>query len=129
MTQTEFENRTGIQVSASEFDQIHEIYMNCGDMDKDMFCKEYKKVMGNPIVNALSFNVSHAQSKVDTLIRKEKNMAMFLADQAEKWGATDLRDEAIRMMGAEKYLAYKIEHGFNLWQLDRDLLVGILTNN
>ena len=56
-------------------------------------------------------------------------MAMFLADQAEKWSATDLRDEAIRMMGAEKYLAYKIEHGFNLWQLDRDLLVGILTNN
>ena len=53
---------------------------------------------------------------------------MFLADQAEKWGASDLREEAIRMMGAEKYLAYKIQMGFNLWQLDRDLLIGILNN-
>lgn len=43
MTRNEFETRTLVAVSATEFDAINEVYMN-SDLDKDEFCKMWKKM-------------------------------------------------------------------------------------
>ena len=43
MTRKEFEECTGLQVSAVEFCTINDIYMAAGEMDKDTFCKEWKQ--------------------------------------------------------------------------------------
>ena len=53
-------------------------------------------------------------------------MTVFLIQQAEKWGASDLRDKVIEIMGAREYIAYKINHDLNLWQRDKDLIVELL---
>lgn len=57
---------------------------------------------------------------------QKAEMTVFLIEQAEKWGATDLREKAIEIMGAKEYIAYKIDHDLNLWQLDKDLILQLL---
>ena len=49
MTQKEFEERTKISTTAGEFEQVHDIYMACGDnMDKDEFCSLWKEKTSVP---------------------------------------------------------------------------------
>lgn len=43
MLQQEFEQLTGIKVSAEDFKTINEMYMNAGNIDQPTFCKAYKK--------------------------------------------------------------------------------------
>lgn len=43
MTQIEFTQRVGIEVSAKEFEAINEVYMN-SDLDKDAFCRIWVKM-------------------------------------------------------------------------------------
>ena len=51
MTKQEFENRTQVEVSNSEFNKINEFYMTC-ECDKDMFCKMWCKMNDNRVKNA-----------------------------------------------------------------------------
>lgn len=43
MTQIEFTQRVGIEVSVKEFEAINEVYMNSG-LDKDAFCRIWVKM-------------------------------------------------------------------------------------
>ena len=51
MTQQEFFNRTGVEVSNKEFEAINEVYMN-SDLDKDEFCKMWVKMNKTRVQNA-----------------------------------------------------------------------------
>lgn len=51
MTQQEFEQRTGVQVSSIEFNVINEFYMTC-ECDKDVFCKMWCKMNANRVKDA-----------------------------------------------------------------------------
>ena len=62
--------------------------------------------------------------KIDADIYRD--MGYYLADQAEKWSATDLRDKAIEILGEKEYIAYKLASGHNLWAADRDLILTII---
>lgn len=45
MTKQEFEKRTGVEVSAYEFECINFVYMQAdADCDKDVFCRMWKKM-------------------------------------------------------------------------------------
>ena len=59
-------------------------------------------------------------------IAEHDEMAEFLVEQAEKWSATDIRATAIEMLGASGYLRKKIEKGYDLWVVDRELLIALL---
>jgi hypothetical protein len=51
MTQQEFFNRTGVEVSNNEFLAINEVYNN-SDLDKDEFCKMWVKMNKTRVQNA-----------------------------------------------------------------------------
>ena len=51
MTQQEFFNRTGVEVSNDEFWAINEMYNNC-EVDKDEFCKFWCKMNPARVNNA-----------------------------------------------------------------------------
>ena len=57
------------------------------------------------------------------LTNDKLNLVIFLIEQAEKWSASDLREKAIEIVGAKKYLSYKIAHNMNLWDADKELLI------
>ena len=65
MTQQEFKNRTGVEISYQEFNAIHEVYVN-SDLDKDGFCKMWVKMNTTRV----------AQAKVEAERQAEKE-AMF----------------------------------------------------
>ena len=139
MTQKEFEDRTKLSVTADEFDAIDDMYMACGDnIDKDKFCSLYMTKDGRLTLMA---EMAKQRKKADEALRVAKNevrqaeedmlkfqsgLADWLTEQAEKWAATDLRDKAIQILGAREYLRRKIKRGYNLWEVDKELLTELL---
>ena len=63
---------------------------------------------------------------VRELYEERKCLENFLIEQAEKWSALDLREKAITMIGEREYLRRKLAKGYNLWELDKELLDEIL---
>lgn len=119
MTQKEFEERTGLKLSADGYTEVEECYMNT-ELDKDAFCKLWVE---NP--DALR-EIETKTVLVRELYEERKSLANFLIDQAEKWSASDLREKAIAMIGEKEYLRRKIARGYNLWDADKELLDNIL---
>lgn len=64
MTQQEFENRVKMTVSASEFEAINEVYMNC-DLDKDEFCKGWVKMNKSRVAKAEAERKAEEQRQAD----------------------------------------------------------------
>lgn len=119
MTQKEFEERTGLKLSADGYTEVEECYMNT-ELDKDAFCKLW---MENP--SALK-EIEKKTVLVRKLYEERKNLVNFLIEQAEKYSSTDLRGKAIEMIGEREYLRRKIAKGFNLWEADKEMLLEIL---
>ena len=67
MTQQEFTNRTGLTPTAEEFATIHRIYMACATLDKDEFCRDYKKHGMSRIITELLGNIISEERKVDSI--------------------------------------------------------------
>lgn len=65
-------------------------------------------------------------NELDELRGQKNEMIDFLIEQAEKWSASDLRQAAIEMIGKKEYLRRKMEKGFNLWELDKEILLEVL---
>lgn len=126
MTQKEFEERIGHEVTGDEFESANAIYMAAGDMDKDTFCKDYEKHKGSEIMLVLFERADLLSDKLHVLNNERDELADFLIDQAERYSASELRDKAIAMMGEREYLRRKIKRGYNLWEADRELLAEIL---
>lgn len=119
MTQKEFEERTGLKLTADNYTEVETCYMNT-DLDKDTFCELWVK---NP--TALK-EIERKTVLVRELYEERKCLSNFLIDQAEKWSASDLREKAITMIGEREYLRRKLAKGYNLWKLDKELLDEIL---
>lgn len=130
MNKQEFIDRTGLTPTDEEYVTIEAIYMAAESLDKDEFCREYKKHGNSSLVKSLFNEVKEWESLANTATNdfylKEREYAIFLVEQAEKWSASDLRDKAIAMLGAKKYLIYKLDRGFNLWEEDKQLLIKML---
>lgn len=133
MNKQEFIERTGLTPTIEEYETIEALYMAAGEMDKDEFCKEYKKHGASRLVSVLfketkvlKGQLEEANNIIEDLHEQKSQMLDFLVEQAEKWSASDLREKAIKILGAKEYLRRKVEKGFNLWELDRQLLVEIL---
>lgn len=119
MTQKEFEERTGLKLSADGYTEVEECYMNT-DLDKNVFCKLWVE---NPVVLK---EIERKTVLARELYEERKCLANFLIEQAEKWSASDLREKVISLIGEREYLRRKIAKGYNLWDADKKLLDEIL---
>lgn len=62
MTQQEFTSRTKVAVSESEFWAINEVYNN-SDLNKDEFCKWWKKANKSRVKNAIALEKQLAEQE------------------------------------------------------------------
>ena len=62
MTQQEFMERTGITPTAEDFDYIHAVYLNTS-MNKDEFCKDFKKHGDSLIIRDVHVRVLNYEMK------------------------------------------------------------------
>ena len=87
MTKQEFEERTGMTVTEDRFNEINEIYMNAGILDKDEFCEQWKLVEAGgcvPIVEELSRMVNEFFDKIHELQQKLKKEEKEEAEKEKK---------------------------------------------
>ena len=134
----EFIERTGFTPTEECFNMhINPAYME-SKLEKDEWCKIWKKSDGLALAYQWQVDFDRAEiasQKAETqeILKRQADfsdeqaeMTVFLIEQAEKWAATDLREKAIEIMGAKEYITYKIDHGMNLWQVDKELIVELL---
>lgn len=125
MTQKEFEERTGIVPTAEEFDYIHAVYMNTS-MDKDAFCKEYKKHGDSRIIRDVHVRVLNYEMKCNQQKDTINELADFLIGKAHAYDDTDFRNEAVRLVGEMDVVKRTIELGLPLWDEDRKCILSMI---
>ena len=135
MTQQEFFNRTRVEVEASEFQAINEVY-NCSDLDKDEFCKMWVKMNKSRVAKAQAdakaqeeemkkmdylYNLYHKYNDYnndcllywDVLSDKEQNQLIaygFSMTESCYFYSTNQYLDAPKTMSTIKYDIYKYIH-------------------
>lgn len=125
MTQKEFEERTGIIPTAEEFDYIHAVYMNTS-MDKDAFCKEYKKHGESRIIREVHVRVLNYEMKCERQKNAINELADFLIGKAHAYNDTDFRNQAVRLVWKVEVVKRTIELGLPLWDEDRKIVLSMI---
>ena len=114
MTQKEFEELTKRVVKPGEYSVVESLYMAAGDMDKDMFCKEFKAMCAYVYDNdeiELRQCLREISKYIDRIeaenrgLKKELNTrneeeAGFLIGKAHAYDDTDFRREAVKLVGS-----------------------------
>lgn len=123
MLQSEFEERTGLKVTADEYKSIDSAYM-ASSLQKDAFCEMWKSMNDvarqQMIYMANELNL-RTKSNCEALKRQQEDrikMGEFLADEAQKYSSEDARAMAIKEIGFKSYIAYKVRKGYAMWDID-----------
>lgn len=121
MTQQEFIERTGITPTEEEFDYIHAVYMNTS-MDKDEFCKDFKKhgdssILRDVHARAVNFELQSKQAQVAF-----KEMAEFLVGKACAYEDSDFYRQAVVLVGQREVTRMKLEMDLPLWNEDKEYI-------
>lgn len=82
MTQQEFMERTGITPTAEDFDYIHAVYLNTS-MNKDEFCKDFKKHGDSRIIRDVHVRVLNYEMKCERQKEVIDNLTDFLIGKAQ----------------------------------------------
>ena len=121
MTQKEFMERTGIVPTSEEFYYIHAVYLNTS-MDKDEFCKDFKKYGGSSVlrdVHARAVNFELQDKQKQKIIEE---MAGFLIGKACAYEDTDFYKQAVRLVGQKEVTRMKLEMDLPLWDEDKEYI-------
>ena len=128
MTLLEFNERTNAHLTEDQYKPVENMYNEAGNIQKDQFCADWKKHNDSVLLQEFFAQSERLKGKVDAYRNQINEIALFLVDQAEKWSASDLRSMAIQILGLEKYLQIKLQKGYNLWDIDREDMIQILSN-
>ncbi len=125
MTQKEFEDRTGIKPTEEEFDYIHAVYLNTS-MNKDEFCKGFKKHGDSRIIRDVHVRVLNYEMKCERQKNAINELANFLIGKAHAYDDTDFRNQAVKLVGEMDVVKRTIELGLPLWDEDRKVVLSII---
>ena len=128
MTIQEFTDRTGLHPTEMEFQYIHDIYMQT-NLNKDVFCKEYKKHGKSEIIEELWCKLDCKIRAFDELFtrhddykneqyKKDLELALFLLGKASAYNDPDFEHEAIRLTSRNTCVLIKIKNGYPLTDED-----------
>ena len=65
----------------------------------------------------------------NSLAERNKQLSdlnIFIIEQSNAYSSPELRDKAIKLMGAKDYLRYKLMNNLTLWEADRKMLIDII---
>lgn len=110
MNKQEFESRTGFVMPDDRYAEVEQMYYAAGEsIDKDTFCKDFKKHADSALLNAF-YQKCH---KLSVELKKQraelKNTARMLIVEANEYNNETLRNHAIQILGGySEYLREKI---------------------
>ena len=152
---SEFIDRTGFRPTEDYYHTEIEPEYNRSNLDKDAFCKQWKKEGGiQKAYDAMSkqaaneyCNVLSLENEVKKLREMNENQAKVIRDERERvhnleiwqdevmprlieisetYSASELRDLIIATMGFKAYITYKLENGKTLWTVDKEAIIESL---
>lgn len=125
MTKQEFEERTGASVTAEEYAEIEQIYLNARFMEKDEFCSNWNTKTGRrAIMDALvkQIYILYENNRNTELINTE--LTDFLVGNPD---AAAMRRKAIQLLGDEReYIRRKCERSLPLDDEDKAAILRLL---
>lgn len=119
MQKIEFTQRTGIELTDEQYKQVEDMYLEAGNMDKDQFCKDYKKHSDSEILQLFYRQNEKLKSKLADLGDERNEIVDFLLDRAQEFGDIKLLEKAICMVGHDKVIKRKISQNLPLWDIDK----------
>lgn len=126
MTQKEFEERIGRDVTGDEFEVANDLYMMSGELDKDRFCADYKKHKDSEIIKALYDKADAQSDRLHVLNSEREETIELLINMADEYSDSTIRQQVYKMIGEREYLRRKINKGYELWKDEREALNEIL---
>lgn len=136
MTKQEFEARTGLKVNSEDYARIEKMYMAAGNMDKDLFCAEYKKVGTSALVAelfhkayVLAGQLGERNDELSDIARQRADVAEFLVGKSAVHKDDDGEDfyrVALRIAGRNACVRTKLEYGYPLNGEDVAFLKSLL---
>lgn len=138
MIQKEFEERTGISMTADDFTTVHDIYMACGDrMDKDEFCALWKgkkfwellsRVTDEKKITEQAYGIAMQKLSRTKEQQAERDMelAELLLGKAEAYYDTDFYNQAVKLVGMKEVISAKLRMDLPLWNEDKAYISEIL---
>ena len=124
MTKQEFIDRTGMKnISDSDFNIANNLYMECGNMDKDQFCAEYKKQHCPQILATYYLQHMNEKKEIAQLNDERKELVSFLIDRAQAMGDIECFKKAAQMVGMAEAIKIHIKKGYDLWQIHKDWII------
>ena len=121
MLQQEFEALTGLSVTDTEFNRvINPMYMST-DLDKQVFCKEWKKngLGSSEVAKAMSDRVNEQRMAIDSLKKELDSVVRFLLSRCEP--ACD--KQAIKIAGHKEVITIKMQQNYELTEDDRAFII------
>ena len=104
-------------LSADEYAGIEAVYMAAGEMDKDVFCAEWKKIGGSRLVMELFGEVMRQRGEIAHLNGEEQESRKLLSETAEyliekssERGDIGMRRQACRLIGEREVVMYKLNY-------------------
>ena len=133
MLQHEFEKLTGMDVPAEIYCRIDRVYLRCGDIDKQTFCKKWKEGDTLAIMEMLAAEIErqgklldqYRQEAEEAKIKKTK-IAAALIKAAAQYKDTSLKRIAIDLVGIREVVTMSLENGEKLCADERDFLLELL---
>lgn len=121
MTPKEFEDRTGFKPTGEDFNYAHAVYMNTS-MDKDEFCKDFKKhgdskIMRDVHVRAVNFELLNKQKD-----ERINELVDLLIGKSRAYDDSDFRKMAVRLVGEQKVVLKTVEMNLPLWEEDKEFI-------
>lgn len=126
MQKIEFTQRTGIELTDEQYQRIEGIYLNAGDIDKDEFCKDYKKHADSVLLNIYFDQSEKLRDKLDDLRDQRTKTAFFLIKKSMVGGDQDMINMAISLIGEKRYIQHKLEKSYNLLKSDEELIISLI---
>ncbi len=133
MTYQEFTTKTGLTPTAEEYHLIEAMYMATGNMHKDEFCKEYKKIGCSHLVIELFHSIlvlqnqnEIANNNIEHCLDEKNQMVDFLIDLSEKISNKDLLNKAVEIVGQREVIRRKLEKDYNILTCEKAWLLNNL---
>lgn len=122
MTKLEFTQRTDIELTDAEYKNVETMYLEAGNMDKDDFCKDYKKHKDSTLLGVFFGQAERLKDKLDVMREERSQTVDFLLKMAQTTGAIELLNQAIKLVGHKDVIKRKIRLGLAFWEADMEYI-------
>ena len=122
MQKQEFTQRTDIQVSDVEYKEIELMYLEAGNMDKDEFCKDYKKHHESTLLATYFRQAENLKNKLDDMRDERSKLVDFLLNISERYPDKSIHEWTVKLVGHKEVIRRKLNGGLTLWDVDREYI-------